>query len=166
MVPILVWAAARLTFDLGSHSLTFAYGLPRVILSYSIGIVLWRWWRDTPTIEVSPDFAFLAMPVFFAAGTWFDGNSWAEGLVFILLVCPMMIAGGLRWRGRSRLAELAGAISFPLYAFHTPVFAIVNALGLHAVADVVLSLACAWLFTRVLARLAAGPDRRMRHAPA
>lgn len=166
MVPILAGPAMRLTFDLGSPSATFMFGFPRVILSYSIGIILWRRWRDQPSLEVPPAFAFLAMPLFFGESTWLDANGWLGALLFILVICPIMIAGGLRWRGEWRLASLAGAISFPLYALHTPIFAAVTMAGLPIYWGVGLSLVGAYLFTRVASRLGGRASRRARLATA
>jgi len=167
MVPILVPVASRLTFDLGAHAVSFAYGFPRVLLSYAIGVALWRWWRDEPTVAVSPDCAFLAMPLFFGAGAFY-GGSWQGGLVFILLLCPMMIAGGLRWQGAGApFARLAGAMSFPLYALHTPIFTAVELAGLNILWGVLLSLGAAYLFTRIAGRgRRLGPSPSDGHEPA
>jgi peptidoglycan/LPS O-acetylase OafA/YrhL len=148
-IPILLPAAARLTLDIGSQSEAFVFGFPRVLLSYVIGIVLWRCWRDKPSLAVSPGLAFLAMPFFFGVGTYFDGNSWQGGLLFIAVICPVMIAGALRCSKVWAPVRLAGELSFPLYAFHTPIFAIAAAAGLHVAWTAGLSVLAAYLFSRI-----------------
>ena len=165
-LPILVFEAARLSFDLGSPSATFAFGFARVMLSYAIGIALWRKWRDSPSLEIPPAFAFLAMPLFFGESAYVDGDSWQGALLFILAICPMMLAGGLRWRGGWRVASLAGAMSFPLYALHTPIFTMVAMAVLNIAWGVAASLLGAWLFTRVAAQWSGRATQRFRTAAA
>ncbi len=155
MAVILAIAGSRLTLDVGGASPTFLLGVPRVLLSYAIGMILWRTWRDRPTLGVSPVFAFLLMPIFFGAATQLDGDSWISGMVFILVGCPLMLAGGLRWTGRSKWAGMAGALSFPLYAFHAPIFATVSLAGIPIGWGIAASLIAAWLFTRLSADLKA-----------
>ena len=41
------------------------------------------------------------------------------GVLFVLLVCPLLSAGGLTWSA-GRAGTLAGAMSFPLYVIHFP----------------------------------------------
>lgn len=107
--------------DVGSRPENFFGGIPRVLLSYTLGILLWRIWQDNPRIDISQSFALLAMPIFFVATTFIEGQSWVANLFFILAICPMMIAGALRFEASpfcSSVAIFTGAISFPLYAVH------------------------------------------------
>jgi peptidoglycan/LPS O-acetylase OafA/YrhL len=46
---------------------------------------------------------------------------WVYDTAFTLIVCPLLMAGGLRLRGAPRWATLSGMISFPLYAVHMAV---------------------------------------------
>lgn len=149
MVAILVIPASQLTLGLGNARHTFPFGFPRVIMSYSIGIILWRIWRDEPSIAISPAFAFLVMPVFFGAAMIADSNAWLSDFLFVLILCPLMIAGALRWTGPSIWACRAGALSFPLYAFHVPILATTSLAGLNIGWGVMLSLTAAWLFSRL-----------------
>ena len=123
--------------DVGSRPENFLAGIPRVLLSYTMGILLWRMWQDKPRIAVSQSFALLAMPIFFTATTFIQGQSWIANLAFILTICPMMIAGALRFQAAafwSSLAVFAGAASFPLYAVHGSALRLANLLGLGWVA--------------------------------
>lgn len=119
--PLLVISGRDYGLDVGSRPESFLGGLPRVLLSYTIGILLFRIWQDRPSIAVSPGFTLLAMPLFFVGSAFIGGQSWQANLVFILAVCPLMIAGALSFRVSrfwSGIAVLAGAMSFPLYAVH------------------------------------------------
>ncbi|MDI1296497.1 MAG: acyltransferase [bacterium] len=148
MTPLLAIAARRYSFDVGARSIAFLPALARVLLSYVIGIILWRWWRDKPEIRVAPALALLTMPIFFGATTWFAIDNWQSGLLFILIACPLMLAGGLRWTGESRWMTQGGAMSFPLYAFHTPVCMTVILAGLPLWWGAALSVTAAYMFTR------------------
>lgn len=120
-VPLLVYGGSAYGLDVGSRPENFIWGLPRVILSYTLGILLWRLWQDRPPVAISQSFSLLAMPIFFIATSFIAGQSWMANLVFIVIACPMMIAGGLRFEASAfwtRVAIFGGAMSFPLYAVH------------------------------------------------
>lgn len=133
-IPAIFWVGASYgTFDVGAHTFDFLAGLPRVLLSYLIGVVLWHLWRDEPALPVPPPLAMVAMPAMFAAA-WIMGlKDWRLDLVFIVVACPLLIAGGLRLRsggGVTSAAALAlGALSFPLYAVHMPLLQAMQLLG-------------------------------------
>jgi peptidoglycan/LPS O-acetylase OafA/YrhL len=153
MAVILVIPASQLTLGLiGSTRPTFLFGVPRVLMSYTIGIVLWRLWRDRPSIAVPPTLALLGMPVFFSVVALTGCKAWFLDFLFILILCPLMIAGGLRWTGPVKWASASGALSFPLYAFHAPILASAALLGLDIGWGVALSLASAWLFSNLSKR--------------
>jgi peptidoglycan/LPS O-acetylase OafA/YrhL len=138
--------------DVGARTQNFLIGVPRVLLSYTIGIILWRLWRDVPTINVSQTFAFLVMPTFFIVAAMLYVSPWEANFLFIILACPMMIAGGLCFSETSRMAGLArigGAISFPLYAVHVPVMGVVTYLNGGFGALLVAPLVVAGLFPSV-----------------
>ena len=125
-VPLAFWVGLKYaTFDVGAHSEDYVAGLPRVLLSYLIGIVLARWWRDDPPISIPPFLAFTAMPLAFASAWAFGIQDWRLDLLFVVVLCPLLIAGGLRYResqGHGATAAMGlGALSFPLYAVHMPV---------------------------------------------
>lgn len=118
-------------FDVGSQPDNFLLGLPRIIMSYAIGIILWRTWRDQPPIRVSRSFTLLAMPLFFGATVLMSGQSWLANLLFIIVVCPALIAGALQLQASPfwlNVAALGGAVSFPLYAVHGTVIRLAGVL--------------------------------------
>lgn len=135
LVPLTVGAALYSgTLDVGAHTDDFFLALVRAMLSYVIGIVLYRWWRDAPSLKVPPLLAFAAMPVLFASSWLLGVDDWRIDLCFIVLVCPLLIAGGLNLRSApggvlSALASASGALSFPLYSVHLPVIQSITMLG-------------------------------------
>lgn len=148
--------------DVGSRPDNFLLGLPRVLMSYTIGIILWRSWRDQPTIAGSPGFAFLAMPLFFGASMSTANLSWVANLLFITIACPMIVAGGLRFPVNSRwspLLRVAGAMSFPLYAVHVPAMVLVKYLGGHWTLSLAAAIATAALFPSVRRAIGAAMPR-------
>lgn len=145
-------SASRVGMDVGAQPASFVFGLQRVMLAYGMGIILWRWWRDRPPIAVPPLVALAAMPLYFGIGTLVDAQGWISGMAFILLVCPLMLAGALRWQRESRWMTAAGALSFPLYAVHAPIGMMALLLGLPMIAAVVASLAVAGLIAWIQIR--------------
>jgi peptidoglycan/LPS O-acetylase OafA/YrhL len=145
-------SASRVGMDVGAQPASFVFGLQRVMLAYGIGIILWRWWRDRPPLAVPPLVALAAMPLYFGIGTMVDAQGWISGMIFILLVCPLMLAGALRWQRESRWMRVAGAMSFPLYAVHAPIGMMALLLGVPMIGSVAASLAVAvlvaWIQTR------------------
>jgi len=115
-------------------------GTLRVLISYPLGIVLWRINGDAPR-----------------ALTWL----WSAGLLVaapaILAVLPrgadflfpfvavLIMLGGLTHAPVPRLFTFLGAISFPLYAFHAPVLYLSTAKLGSPIPGVVFSLALASL---------------------
>ncbi|RJG54417.1 acyltransferase [Sphingobium terrigena] len=153
MAPLLAMSVSRISFDIGAMTAAFLPALMRVTFSYMIGIILWRWWRDRPSIAVPPALAFLIMPLFFSVATWFDVDSWQSGFLFILVACPLMLAGGLRWSGpahepTARAMTWGGAMSFPVYALHTPICMTVTMAGWPVAWGILPTFAAAYLFTR------------------
>lgn len=161
---VLVLGGRSQGLDVGSRPDNFLFGLPRVLMSYTIGIILWRSWRDEPTIAGSPGFAFLAMPLFFGASLITPHVTWVANLLFITIICPMIVAGGLRFPANSRWSQIlavAGAMSFPLYAVHVPAMVLVKYLGGHWTLSLGAAIATAALFPSVHRAIgAAMPWRR------
>lgn len=113
----------------------------RTMLPYLMGVVMFRTWRDTPPIHVSGAVTWAAMPLFFAAGAILGLERSPLDFFFVLLVCPVLIAGGLRNGAGAPLARAAGAVSFPLYAVHGPVVLTLKSLGVPPIWQVALGLA-------------------------
>lgn len=95
--------------------------LLRVLAPYILGIVLQRCWRDRPPVCVGPVLTWLTMPIVFAVGVVFPVISGFLDYLFVLIFCPLLIAGGLQNCEDNALARFIGRLSFPLYAVHGPV---------------------------------------------
>jgi peptidoglycan/LPS O-acetylase OafA/YrhL len=144
MLPAMIWVSIHFgTYNVGSRSFNVLGGLPRTMLSYGIGIVLWRWWRDRPTIAIPPVAAFAAMPVALLLCHLFAIDSWMFDIGFVIFLCPLLIAGGLAYVGSHWAARWSGMISFPLYAVHLPLLQLTNGLGFGSVTGVALALTLA-----------------------
>ena len=121
LIPVLCWTG--MTFgdlDVGASPDTIAFGLVRAIFAYCVGIVLWRWWQDRPAIAVNPAIAFAAMPVLVLLSQILPAGSWICDIAFVLLACPLLIAGGLACKSSNGIIRWLGMISFPLYAINHP----------------------------------------------
>ena len=118
------------SLDLGAKPASLLPGLARCIFAYLLGMGLGRAWRDRPPPPVPPLLAFAAMPVA-VVGMWYFGlsNRWVD-LAFVVAVCPLMLAGGMRLRRFERTAGLAGKIGFPLFAWQMPILQGAAYLGL------------------------------------
>lgn len=122
-----------------------------MLVSYGIGILLWRKWRDAPSIRVSGAFTLLIMPAFFGINALIAGNSWQADLLFVLLVCPLLIAGGLRIERVHPVLLWFGAISFPLYAVHVPAMRLVAWLDGDRLWGIALCIPLAWALKHLAA---------------
>jgi peptidoglycan/LPS O-acetylase OafA/YrhL len=107
--------------DIGSSSLpSFLSGFPRVAVSYTIGVLMFRT-RLHERLPPMPDFcpalalaALLAVP---ACGWWFD-------MACVLFFFPVLLAAGAQARETPGLRTfwwLGGALSYPVYVLHEPV---------------------------------------------
>jgi peptidoglycan/LPS O-acetylase OafA/YrhL len=115
--------------DVGAQEKTFLAGLPRIAFAWLIGTGLARWWREQPAVPVPFFLVLPLMPALLMLGyyehphhPWLSG--WIFDLAFVIVACPLMIAGGMRLKPGTRLAaiaELMGQISFPLFALQMPV---------------------------------------------
>ena len=134
--------------SLGTHTDTFAAGFVRVTLSYGIGVLLFRWWRDRPPIRVAWPWTVLLGALLLVGRDPLGG--FVPQLLFMLVGVPLVIAGGLRWK--TRLSAL-GALSFPLYAAHLPVVFYCATFGVHPVLAAAISIAVASLYLALEKRL-------------
>lgn len=102
----------------GSTQELFLGGIPRVLTSYTLGIILYRRWKDTAPIKVKPVITAMTMPIVSIIPI-ISGQVWLYDLVFVLLVNPLLLAGGVQWdAGRS--GRLLGVLSYPVYILHIP----------------------------------------------
>lgn len=160
---LMVLVAARFGADVGSAPAHFWWALVRVGLPYCSGVLLWRLWGDRPPLAVPPWIAFAAMPIVFAAvsawSAWTGrGSTWALDIGLVAALWPLLLMGGMAFRGSSVVARLGGAISFPLYAVHMPLMQLAERLDIAVGWAVAASL--------VLALLLAGQLRLPLRAPA
>lgn len=165
LIAVLAYFASRFTMEMGATPASFIGGVPRVLLSYSIGILLWRRWRDIPAFKVSTAFTFAAMPIAFLASAFVDGQSWQADLLFVLVVCPMLIAGGLKVATVPAPLRYLGILSFPLYAVHGPVLETSKMLGVSMWWGALLSFPIAAIVLALTSRLSFTRDRSRRHNP-
>ncbi len=124
---------------MGHEAETFWLGVPRVIMSYSLGIVLYRWNGDRERISIH--FAWPLLLLFpLLVGLISQADDLRFELLFVIIVSPVMMLGALSLP-YSRLACKLGAISFPLYAVHAPVQWMVLAAGGNFIVAFLVSIA-------------------------
>jgi peptidoglycan/LPS O-acetylase OafA/YrhL len=136
--------------DFGPLAAHWFPGIIRSLVPYLGGILLWRWWQDRPVLPIHPAVPFLALPILFAAPL--PALGWAYDLLFVVLVCPLLIAGGLNLSGEAKWAARLGLLSFPLYAVNVPVLHNAGLLGLGPVTAIIavalVTLALDWWLSR------------------
>ncbi len=167
-IPLTIWAGTHYgDLDIGAHTSEYLASVPRIALSYVIGILAWRWWRDTPPFAVPPLLACMAMPVLFIAASLLRLDSWRFDVAFIVIACPLLIAGALRYRpaeasSASVVAAGLGALSFPLYAVHMPVLEGMQRLGFGSLTGGLAALTTAITVTLAAEALARRRKERKR----
>lgn len=139
--------------DLGQGD-RYLLGVPRTLLSYSLGIVLWR--INSAKARGPVWLAFILLPLAILVASRLG---WADYVV-VLLINPIILLCGLGFDEYSDLAPIArffGAWSFPLYALHWPIQQLVLKNGQGWIAAFLWSVAASLLIGLML-------DRRMRAA--
>ncbi|MGX7894993.1 acyltransferase family protein [Tsuneonella sp. HG222] len=123
-IAVVTGAVATLPFLAAGHGLeggpsngAFGFALLRGLISYPLGIILWRVWRDRPPLRIPAAITVAAMPALYLLSV-FEPSAAVFDYAFVLLVCPLLIAGGLTLA--TRWGWFLGAVSFPLYAVHYP----------------------------------------------
>lgn len=116
-------------FAVGFTTDSMILGIPRVLLSYTLGVLLYDLWRDNPPVKVSPFVTLLAMPLYFGTFTAMEWDIWQADLAFVVVGCPLLIAGGLQFDRIPQFGAFLGAISFPLYAAHFPILTLIGYAG-------------------------------------
>ena len=145
---MLVKLAMTRDIDVGGSPDTLLAAVPRVLFSYILGILLWRQWGDAPPVRLPAWATFAAMPAFFV-GVWAAGvtGGWAD-LIFVFVVSPVLLIGGLSARG-GRVGAAMGALSFPLYAVQMPVLELSHRAGWPMAACVAMCVAVAGVLAAV-----------------
>lgn len=136
------------SLEVGMRTEGFLAGIPRVLLSYTLGIVLFRWWRDRPPAPVPGWIALALLPLYIAFNGWQGGYRWPLDFLFIVFGMPLAMAGALRMRNVPRWTVWLGAISFPLYAVHESVLLAGERLGVAPPVQVAAALLLAWVVAR------------------
>lgn len=116
-LALLLMTAGIYDADLGQGD-EYLSGFPRVILSYTLGVVLWRLNGATPRGSAFLSFTLLPASIMIASYV-----GWADYIV-ILLVNPVILLCGLQLQQAGvtvAVARFMGAWSFPLYALHWPI---------------------------------------------
>jgi peptidoglycan/LPS O-acetylase OafA/YrhL len=109
------------SLDVGARPSNVAYAAPRVLLAYTIGLLLWRYRGASLTLPLPGWLAMMAMPAAILA-SWQSGyRHWSFDLAFVVLLCPLVIAAALNLSRDTALGRFSGEISFPLFAAHVPV---------------------------------------------
>lgn len=174
MGGIMITAAIRLSsfgagsWDVGSWQGNFVAGLPRVMLSYTIGSLLFLSVGTKPLRAVPAWLAPVLLVGGLAIGSIFAA-SWQFDVVFVVLICPLILLAGLTSAPRlARIGSLAGALSFPLYADHVPLLAMAKQAGLPWFAGPPLAILVAIVTLALTGRYATipvGPSRRRQAIP-
>ncbi len=138
LAPLMLLSMATLLY--GSHragSIDFGYatadfwlGFPRVIWSFSAGLLLYRWRGHAPRLPFAV--ALFGLIVIFCVPTLGSWN-WLFDSLCVLVVLPWLVfvatAARLGNTGR-RVATWSGDLSYPLYALHYPIVRAVAFIGL------------------------------------
>lgn len=138
LVLLAAFARIKGDVDFGALAPHFGPALVRSLAAYTGGVLLWRWWQDKPRVYVPAGWPFVVLPLLMLAP--FAQFGWGFDLLFIALICPLLIAGGLRLKGAPRLALWSGMLSFPLYAVHVPVLRSAHLAGISPLPAVLLAL--------------------------
>jgi peptidoglycan/LPS O-acetylase OafA/YrhL len=111
---LLYWYCAEMGgIFVGFRSHDFLMGIPRVLVSYLIGIALCRAKLVFPALPSIATLMLATSLLFLPEGAFWD-------LAFILAICPFVLVLG-RSVSASKYGVAVGTLSFPLYAVHMPV---------------------------------------------
>ncbi|HPZ46915.1 MAG TPA: acyltransferase [Novosphingobium sp.] len=144
-----LWSAMTYgSLDSGARPSNAIYGLPRVFFAYVLGILLWRR-RDVAERLPAPGWlALVAMPGAMLLAWAMGWRGWPFDLVFVVVLCPLVIAGALRIARDTAPGRFSAELSFPLFAVHVPVLEAVRMAGYGVLTGVPLAfaaaLACLW----------------------
>jgi peptidoglycan/LPS O-acetylase OafA/YrhL len=113
----------------GDEAATFWTGFPRVGASFFAGVLIYHFESNyLPDVNLKPVF-WLSTIVMTLIFYYTDALPLWVHLVWIACVSPLVVLTGSRMRfpGRGRsIALLGGALSYPVYALHYPIFCWLN----------------------------------------
>ena len=166
LLPLLAWFTALGQTDSRSLYELLAVGPVRVLVPYGIGVLLYRLWRDVPPFKVPAALTWGAMPAWLVLISMPAASPWLASFLFVVALCPLLIAGGLQHGRGSKVLGLIGELSFPLYAVHAAVLLPMKEYQLGWVPQVAGSLAAGLVFMLALRRFSAWQRRRARRPSA
>lgn len=120
-----IWILGSVNF--GWSWVTLLLGLARVLFSFPVGILLWRYRSKIPDVfvNVSPAILLCALgAVLILPETWFSD------IIFLTVGAPLLIVMGFRakYSQESRIFGILGETSYPLYALHGATILIIQGL--------------------------------------
>jgi peptidoglycan/LPS O-acetylase OafA/YrhL len=115
--------------DIGAKPANFLAGALRSLATYMLGIALARWWARRGPAPFPWWLALPLMPALLPLVWWLKWQGWLFDIAFVLVACPLMIAGALRLTRWPQAAMWAGRIAFPLFALQMPILQGVKMLG-------------------------------------
>lgn len=148
------------SLDLGARPSNFWPAVPRVLLAYTLGILLWRWLGERPVRMLPAWLAFAAMPMAVLGAHALGWKTWQFDLFFVVVLCPAVVLSAATISGQTRIGWLSAAISFPLFAIHLPILEAMRELGFGWHAALAAALTAALTVTLWTNR----PARRMAGA--
>jgi peptidoglycan/LPS O-acetylase OafA/YrhL len=115
------------TMDVGAGLYNWPGGLPRVLFSFFAGVLLYQWHIRAPGPRVPRGLVWfypvililLLMTPRFGTAVDYELDLVCVGLVFPLMI--RLAASSEPLGGQSRVFEIAGMLSYPLYAVHYPI---------------------------------------------
>lgn len=109
------------SLDVGARPANATLAVPRVLLAYTIGMLLWRYRSAGLAVPMPGWLALIAMPAAILT-SWYTGyRHWSFDLAFVVVLCPMVITAALGIVRETAIGRFSGDISFPLFACHVPV---------------------------------------------
>jgi peptidoglycan/LPS O-acetylase OafA/YrhL len=115
LIPVMFRCIAQFDgIEVGFAGDNFWWGIPRALLPYAIGIVLFRLGPTRVPGWLAAGVLLIALV--FGQGPLFD-------LAFVLFICPLVVVSGVNFRA-GKIGDILGKMSFPLYALHRPILSL------------------------------------------
>jgi peptidoglycan/LPS O-acetylase OafA/YrhL len=126
------------TLDIGMRPADFWWGIPRVTLTFFIGVALRRHFYERMPLDLgnkAAPLAVLCLLLAFSLHRVIDSEQAlvVAGLVVLIVVFPLLlllVAGATPGRGTAALCTWTGDASYPVYLLQTPLMGVVAAISL------------------------------------